>query len=194
MLLYRKQEDVDLAARDYGYIEYLRKSMVAGSFSKTAPDIYLEESMLNLIRLHESKRDYFTASLRPVNHLVQIDEMPNHELMEPKWELYKISISFQRISKFDKNLIDLILTNFVDDSQDVPSLKGSKHRVFFQNVEGSINMGVFFNDPDVDLDEIFWYNELAEAMNVSLRQNDGLISIDKELNTRSCYVELHRKG
>ena len=55
-------------------------------------------------------------------------------------------------------------------------------------------MGVFFNDPDVDLDEIFWYNELADAMNASLQQKEGLISVDEELNTRSCYVELHRKG
>ena len=102
MFLHRKQEDVDLAAKDYGYIECLRKSVVAGNFSLTAPDIYLKEGMLNLIRFHESKRDYYTASLRPVNHLVQIDEMPNLELMEPKWELYKISISFQRIRKFDK--------------------------------------------------------------------------------------------
>ena len=54
-------------------------------------------------------------------------------------------------------------------------------------------MGVFFNDPDVDLDEIFWYNELAE--NIKANEDDeGLISIDKKLNTRSCYVELHRKG
>ena len=55
-------------------------------------------------------------------------------------------------------------------------------------------MGVFFNDPDVDLDEIFWYNELAEAINASLLRNDGLISIDEEVNTASCYVELHRNG
>ena len=55
-------------------------------------------------------------------------------------------------------------------------------------------MGVFFNDPDVDLDEIFWYNELAIVMNFSLLRNEELIYVDKELNTRSCYVELHRKG
>ena len=55
-------------------------------------------------------------------------------------------------------------------------------------------MGVFFNDPDVDLDEIFWYNELAGAIYNSIQQIDGLVSIDEELNTRSCYVELHRKG
>ena len=55
-------------------------------------------------------------------------------------------------------------------------------------------MGVFFNDPDVDLDEIFWYNELAIVIHFSLLRNEGLISVDEELNTRSCYVELHRKG
>ena len=55
-------------------------------------------------------------------------------------------------------------------------------------------MGVFFNDPDVDLNEIFWYNELALVIDDSLRRNEGLISVDEELNTRSCYVELHRKG
>ena len=55
-------------------------------------------------------------------------------------------------------------------------------------------MGVFFNDPDVDLDEIFWYNELAGAIYASIQRNEGLISIDEELNTRSCCVELHRKG
>ena len=55
-------------------------------------------------------------------------------------------------------------------------------------------MGVFFNDPDVDLSEIYWYNTLAEVINESLQGNEGLISIDEKLNTRSCYVELHRKG
>ena len=55
-------------------------------------------------------------------------------------------------------------------------------------------MGVLFNDPDVGLDEIFWYNALAMAINISLERNEGLISIDEELNTYSCYVELHRKG
>ena len=77
---------------------------------------------------------------------------------------------------------------------EIHSLKGSNHRVLFQNAEGSINMGIFFNDSDVDLDEIFWYNTLAGAMFDSLEKNEGLISINEELNTRSCYVELHRKG
>ena len=104
-----------------------------------------------------------------------------------------LSISFEW-RKF-RNLIDFLLykQTSVVDCDDVPKLKGSKHRVLFQNAEGNINMGVFFNDPDVDLDEIFWYNELAENIKVN-EENEGLISIDEKLNTRSCYVELHRKG
>ena len=55
-------------------------------------------------------------------------------------------------------------------------------------------MGVFFNDPDVDLDEIFWYCHLSDTIDESLHENEGLISVDEELKTRSCYVELHRNG
>ena len=75
---------------------------------------------------------------------------------------------------------------------EVSSLKGSDHRVFFQNAEGNINMGVLFNDPDIGFDDICWYNTMAGAMENSLIANEGLISIDKELKTYSCYVELHR--
>ena len=82
-------------------------------------------------------------------------------------------------------------------------LKRSNHRVFFQNAEGNINMGVVFNDPDIDMNDICWYNALAMAMRSSLDTNEGLISVesikqlnsvDQELKTYSCYVELHRKG
>ena len=73
-------------------------------------------------------------------------------------------------------------------------LKGSEHRVLFQNAEGNINMGILFDDPDVKLDDIFWYNELAKDINSSLQKNEGLISVDKKFNTYSCYAELHRKG
>ena len=73
-------------------------------------------------------------------------------------------------------------------------LEGTGHRVLFQNSAGNINMGIFFNDPDVGFDDEVWYNELAMEMHESLNNNVGLISIDEELKTRSCYVELHRKG
>ena len=107
MLLCRKQAKLDPALIDYGYIEYLRKSVGASNLSSTASDNSQEEAeyfnvMSNHIKHHESKRDYYTPSLRQVNHLVQFDEKPNLELSEPRWELYKISISFQRIRKFHK--------------------------------------------------------------------------------------------
>ena len=73
-------------------------------------------------------------------------------------------------------------------------MKGSEHRVLFQNAEGNINMGVLFNDPDLDLYDIYWYNLLACQMRKSIIDNEGLITFDEELDTHSCYVELHRKG
>ena len=91
-------------------------------------------------------------------------------------------------------------------------MKGSDHRVFFQNAEGNIHMGVLFNDPDVELDDIFWYNMLAIEMEDSMIENEGLVTVDstrhhntgkvsgnelstgKGLKTYSCYVELHRTG
>ena len=74
--------------------------------------------------------------------------------------------------------------------------------MLYQNVEGSINMGVFFSDPDVELDDIFWYNALAIEIEDSIKSRQGLCSIDsvkldntdRELKTYSCYVELHRTG
>ena len=104
----RKQEDLDPAVVDYSYIEYLQRSVVSCNFDLTATDkIFRQkefcqrEVFLNLTRYHESKRDFFTPSLRQVNHLIQIDEKPNLELVEPKWELYKISTSFQGFRKFN---------------------------------------------------------------------------------------------
>ena len=76
--------------KDYSYIEYFRKAMM----NETDP--CKKEDTLQLVKFYEAERDYYTPSLRQINHLIQIDEKPNLELMEPKWELYKISISFQK--------------------------------------------------------------------------------------------------
>ena len=53
-------------------------------------------------------------------------------------------------------------------------------------------MGVFFNDPDVELDEIYWYNTMAKEIAETLEKDEELIAVDEELETYSCYVELHR--
>ena len=81
------------------------------------------------------------------------------------------------------------------DQDDVTKLKGSKHRVLFQNAEGNINMGVYFNDPDVEWSDIYWYNTLAGEIKAYIKMCDNeLISFDEELEAYSCCVELHRKG
>ena len=55
-------------------------------------------------------------------------------------------------------------------------------------------MCVLFNDPDVDLDDIHWYNTLMLRMMDSVDKNEGLIVFNAEKDTHSCYVELQRKG
>ena len=74
------------------------------------------------------------------------------------------------------------------------AMKGSNHRVLFQNADENINMGIIFNDPDLELSDVYWYYNLAELMEDSLDRKEGLITVDRELNTKSCYVELHRNG
>ena len=90
----QKQNMTDPTKINYGYIEYLRKAMEKNSCPLQ------KESQLNVIKFQEARQNYYTRSLKPINHLIQIDERPNIEFMEPKWELYKISISFQAISRF----------------------------------------------------------------------------------------------
>ena len=68
------------------------------------------------------------------------------------------------------------------------------HRVLLQNEDGSINMGAWFNDPVNDVYDIYWFGVLELEMHTSILKNEGLISIDDELNTWSCFVELHRNG
>ena len=73
-------------------------------------------------------------------------------------------------------------------------MKGSNHRVLFQNADENINMGVIFNDPDLEVTDVYWYMILAEMMEKSLARNEGLITVDRKLNIKSCYIELHRNG
>ena len=74
------------------------------------------------------------------------------------------------------------------------AMKGSNYRVLFQNAEENINMGIIFNDPDLELCNVYWYLYLAKMMETSLANNEGLITVDRKLNTKSCYAELHRNG
>ena len=68
----------------------------------------------------------------------------------------------------------------------------SKHRVLFQNADGNINMGFLFNDPRNKTLEIYWMQLIGLLMQESLKKNEGLVEVNDQLKTQSCYVELHR--
>ena len=72
------------------------------------------------------------------------------------------------------------------------ALRGTNHRVLFQNADGNINMGLFFNNPEIEMYDIYWLNRLAVEMERSLNKKEGLILVDEWTKTKSCYVELHR--
>ena len=88
-----KQKDKHPSERDYDYVEYYQKSM------KTCSDPEQKSIWFLRLKYHEALRDYFTQSLRHINHLIQIDEKPNLELTEPRCEIYKISLSFRKHCK-----------------------------------------------------------------------------------------------
>ena len=73
-------------------------------------------------------------------------------------------------------------------------LERSKHRVLFQSADDSINMGFLFDDPRNGTAEINWIQLLGAVMEHSVQQNDGLVFVEAELKTLSCYVELQRKS
>ena len=59
---------------------------------------------------------------------------------------------------------------------DIVRLKGANAGILFQNSEGNINMGIWFDDPDIKMNDIFWYNTLTVAMDSSLLKNKGFIN------------------
>ena len=85
--------------------------------------------------------------------------------------------------------ISTIVEGHVEDMVD---LMGTHHRVLFQNSKDDIIMGVWFNDPNIRLEDIFWYHELA--VDIGNPDNKELIFVDEKLKTKSCFIELHRIG
>ena len=81
--------------------------------------------------------------------------------------------------------------------KDIRQLRGSIHRVLFQSADGTINMGLHFDQPEVEMEQIIWFNILAGEMESSLLKKEGLVSICDKPSTMwsmSCYVEMHREG
>ena len=80
--------------------------------------------------------------------------------------MYKISINFEPRGKLISTSAIKSQSN-LEIVMDMAALRGTSNRVLFQNVEGNINMGVWFNDPDVEMEDICWYNVLAKDMYVT---------------------------
>ena len=74
------------------------------------------------------------------------------------------------------------------------SIKESEYRILFQNGDGDINLGVWLNDPDINSNDIIWYNVLSSEIYNSFFNNEGLTTVNEEYGTASCYVELHRES
>ena len=53
-------------------------------------------------------------------------------------------------------------------------------------------MGVWFNDPDLEMDDLIWYNIMALEIYKNKIENKECFSTDEKFGTGSCYVELHR--
>ena len=145
---------------DYNCLEYYQKAY------ENETDPAKKDNTLNLLRSTIARRDFYIGALRQINHLFQIDPEPNRDFEEAKWEMYKISINFEPRGK-------LISTSAIKSQSkleivmDMAALRGTSNRVLFQNVEGNINMGVWFNDPDVEMEDICWYNVLAKDIYVT---------------------------
>ena len=48
---------------------------------------------LHKLQESESFREFYTGSLKQINHLKQIGN-PNREIIEARWDVYKITVSF----------------------------------------------------------------------------------------------------
>ena len=55
-------------------------------------------------------------------------------------------------------------------------------------------MGFLFDDPRNGLAEKHWMQLLGMLIESSIENKNGLVSVDGEFKTKSCYAELHRKS
>ena len=92
--LAQKQDNIPWPDRDYSYIDFFRKAYE----NDTQPARKIDH--LHILRGTEAERDFYTGSIRQINHLIQFDPKPNLELKEARQEIYKISVSFEPKCKF----------------------------------------------------------------------------------------------
>ena len=184
--LAQEQEPIN---RNFDFIDHFRKAF------ELEKDLAKKEGFFNYIKHAEALRDYQLEIMHEIKNLIQYDTKPI-ELNNVRSEAFKVSFSFTYRSKLFK-MTDQCTDVYSGTVLDTVSLKGTNNRVLFQNADGDINMGILFNDPDVDIYDICWLNQLELEIEIYLAENDGqpgeFISIDDELNTRSMYIQMHRK-
>ena len=74
---------------DFSYIDYYKKAYALTTI------IADKKSLSNMIVEAEALKEIRTPSLKSIKPLIQLDEKPNLEIKEPRWELYKVSLSFK---------------------------------------------------------------------------------------------------
>ena len=98
--------------------------------------------------------------------------------------------------KLSLNGTVLIVSEWGFSSLELESMPNTDNRVLFQNADETINMGLIFNDPDLEMKDIYWYTTLADEMKAQMMEDPDLITVthsaDRKWTTQSCYVELHR--
>ena len=167
------EENTPPAQWDYSFVEYYRKA-----YENAQNDMAKYGAMITW-RQGEARRDFYTGMIKEIKRLEHIDSTPNLELKEPKWEIYKITITNYFFS------VDSLST-YSPFSQNP-----GNHRVLLQNADGNINMGVWYDDPARDVYDVAWFGILSLEMETASK-TEGLISRDEEFDTTSCFVELQR--
>ena len=80
---------------DFSYIDYYKKA-----YANTADTDPNKQSLSRMILDEEALKEFKTPSLKNIKPLIQLDNKPNLEIIEPKWELYKVSLSWQTTGEF----------------------------------------------------------------------------------------------
>ena len=124
----QKQIHIPWLHKDYSYIDFFRKAY------ENETQHARKMIRLHQLRVFEANKDFWTGSLRSLNHLIQIGS-PNLELKEARCEIYKISISFEPKREFlcfinYEPLINLSLICLSDEEKCVEFIK-TLHLKFF---------------------------------------------------------------
>ena len=90
----KKQAGIPWIDKDYSYIDFFRKS-----YNYDDDPVTKEISLIG-IRDAETRKEYHMGSIKQINHAIQFDRKPNHRLLEPQCEIYKITISFTPVGRF----------------------------------------------------------------------------------------------